>query len=230
MPRAIEQACPVHQSAYGAAITSVLTPSAMRSCPEPRCWTLTRAPYPLCRVALEKLGAVERAYAALAAATRFKGSKLSQDVLALDHLLSLLFTACTRVGLRQARMGWGWSRCVLGRRRCAGQRLQCQGALGGIAAQLQTLASARLPAQLFALRWSRWPVQVRRMFVLLPEALGRDQPGCLALVLAHFEGPGAVEWSFEALTQVRHGKRPDVSTTCATCCLRAGSLLAGVCT
>lgn len=40
---------------------------------------------------------MERAYAALATATRFKGSKLSQDVLALDHLLSLLFTACTRV-------------------------------------------------------------------------------------------------------------------------------------
>jgi hypothetical protein len=89
-------------------------------------------------VALEKLGGVERAFAALAAATRFKGSKLSQDVLALDHLLSLLFTACTRV---------------------------------------------------------------RRMFVLLPEALGRDQPGCMALVLQHFEGPGAIEWNFEALTQ-----------------------------
>ena len=68
------------------------------------------------------------------------------------------------------------------------------------------------------------------MFVLLPEALGRDQPGCVALVLAHFEGLEAVEWSFEALTQVRHGKWPDVSNTCATCCLRAGSLLAGVCT
>lgn len=50
-----------------------------------------------CSVALDKLVAVERAYAALASATRFKGSKLSQDVLALDHLLSLLFTACTRV-------------------------------------------------------------------------------------------------------------------------------------
>ena len=68
------------------------------------------------------------------------------------------------------------------------------------------------------------------MFVLLPEALGRDQPGCVALVLAHFEGPEAMEWSFEAMTQVRHRKCPDVSNTCATCCLRAGSLLAGVCT
>jgi len=62
-------------------------------------------------VALEKLGAVERAYAALAAATRFKGSKLSQDVLALDHLLSLLFTACTRVGLGT----WGGAGLVNGR-------------------------------------------------------------------------------------------------------------------
>ena len=53
---------------------------------------------PLCSVALQKLGAMEQAYAALAAATRFKGSQLSQDVLALDHLLSLLFPACTRVG------------------------------------------------------------------------------------------------------------------------------------
>ena len=41
------------------------------------------------------------------------------------------------------------------------------------------------------------------MFVLLPEALGRDQPGCLALVLQHFEESGAIEWNFEALTQVR---------------------------
>lgn len=46
-------------------------------------------------------------------------------------------------------------------------------------------------------------LQVRRMFVLLPEALGRDQPGCLALVLQHFEESGAIEWNFEALTQVR---------------------------
>lgn len=45
--------------------------------------------------------------------------------------------------------------------------------------------------------------QVRRCFVLLPEALGRDQPGCLALVLQHFEGEGAALWSFDALMQVR---------------------------
>lgn len=47
------------------------------------------------------------------------------------------------------------------------------------------------------------PPQVRRCFVLLPEALGRDQPGCLALVLQHFEGEGAAVWSFDALMQAR---------------------------
>ncbi|KAL4458444.1 hypothetical protein ABPG75_013309 [Micractinium tetrahymenae] len=107
-------------------------------------------------VALEKLVAVEASYASLAAATRFKGSTLTQDRMALDMVLSLLFTACTRL---------------------------------------------------------------RRMAVLLPEALGRDQPSSLRPVLDHFapeleaageEGPlagtagahGEVKWDFAALTQI----------------------------
>lgn len=59
----------------------------------------TRTPSP-CSAALEKLTAVEASYTALAAATRFKGSTLTQDRVALDMMLSLLFAACTRVSAR----------------------------------------------------------------------------------------------------------------------------------
>ncbi|PSC68341.1 Photosystem I reaction center subunit chloroplastic [Micractinium conductrix] len=92
--------------------------------------------------ALEKLTALESSYAALAKAASFKGSTLTQDRMALDMVLSLLFTACTRV---------------------------------------------------------------RRLFVLLPEALGKDQPGAVGPVLDHFlpETQGeAPEWDFARLTQI----------------------------
>jgi hypothetical protein len=51
-------------------------------------------------------------------------------------------------------------------------------------------------------------VQLRRLVLLLPEALGADQPGALASVLEHFGAEagqaGAVRsWDFVQLTQVR---------------------------
>lgn len=41
------------------------------------------------------------------------------------------------------------------------------------------------------------------MVLLLPEALGRDQPTSMVPVLQHFQGEGAPTWDFAALTQVR---------------------------
>lgn len=40
------------------------------------------------------------------------------------------------------------------------------------------------------------------MLMLLPEALGADQPGSLAPVLVHFHSEAEATWSFTALTQV----------------------------
>jgi hypothetical protein len=40
---------------------------------------------------------MERRYAALVAASGFKGSTITLDTVALDTVLSLLFTACDRV-------------------------------------------------------------------------------------------------------------------------------------
>lgn len=60
-------------------------------------------PSTLHSLAVEQLRRVEEAFAALAATARSKSNALTQDVLALDHLLSLLFAACTRV----RRVG-GW--------------------------------------------------------------------------------------------------------------------------
>ncbi len=42
--------------------------------------------------------------------------------------------------------------------------------------------------------------QVRRMYVLLPGALGKDQPGAVATVLAHFHATQG--WNFHTMTQV----------------------------
>ena len=42
--------------------------------------------------------------------------------------------------------------------------------------------------------------QLRRMYALLPEALGRDQPGALAHVVAHFRKHR--DWDFASLAQV----------------------------
>ena len=41
---------------------------------------------------------LEARYASLAAAARFKGSTMTQDAVALDLVLSICFTAVTRVG------------------------------------------------------------------------------------------------------------------------------------
>ena len=68
--------------------------------PIPRCtWPPHRLPAPRSEV-LERMRLMERRYAALVAASGFKGSTITLDTVALDTVLSLLFTACDRVRLR----------------------------------------------------------------------------------------------------------------------------------
>lgn len=90
---------------------------------------------------LAQLRGVEASFVALVSAARLGAghAALTQDVLALDALLSLLFTAATRV---------------------------------------------------------------RRMVLLLPEALGKDQPGARELVLAYFSADAAAAWNFDAVARL----------------------------
>lgn len=44
--------------------------------------------------------------------------------------------------------------------------------------------------------------QVRRIVLLLPGALGRDQPAAKVPVLQHFQSHDAAHWDFAALTKV----------------------------
>lgn len=113
---------------------TALTPPKLPSPP-------SHTPMPGCSEVLAQLKGVEASFAALVSAAHLGAghAALTQDVLALDALLSLLFTAATRV---------------------------------------------------------------RRMVLLLPEALGRDQPGARALVLAHFSADDVAAWSFDALASL----------------------------
>jgi hypothetical protein len=141
---------------------------------------------------LDKLRVLEARYAALAAAARSKGGALNQDAVALNLVLSLLFTAVTRVS---------W----------------CGGEGDALAARGSWSQTARLPQPLPSLLQPTPPPQhqLRRMVMLLPEALGADQPFASAPVLAHFEAEqagegGAGDWNFASLTQVgggNHGQR-----------------------
>lgn len=56
------------------------------------------------------------------------------------------------------------------------------------------------------------------MVLLLPGALGRDQPAAKVPVMQHFQAHDATQWSFEALTKVRARWR----VAGESCVLRAG--------
>jgi hypothetical protein len=64
-------------------------------------------------------------------------------------------------------------------------------------------------------------LQLRRMMMLLPEALGADQPASLEPVLTHFQAEAegrASDWSLTALTRVR-GRGAGSCCACLCECL-----------
>lgn len=164
--------------------------------------------------ALGPLREVEASFAALSAAAREafrEGGVLTQNVLALDMVLSLLFTVCTRVRGCGSRPGSGVKGAGVQQLRRVARRAACVTLplLPG-RPQASTKPTAVRTTRRTSLdsSWQTAPThlsppthpQVRRLYLLLPGALGQDQPGAAALVLAHFHSAAA--WDFERMTQV----------------------------
>ena len=141
-------------------------------------WLLLCHPVPFlcCSAAVEALEVLEARYAAFASSAHFKGSSWSQDVVALDMVLSVLFTACTRVSER------------------ASYQL-CQAA-AALSLLLQPILTRCVLHTL--------QCQMRHIVALLPEALGADQPLSEEAVVRHFQqSEEGRAWSFPNLTQAR---------------------------
>lgn len=119
------------------------------------------------------------------------------DALALHLALSLLFAASTQAGR---------GRCM-----CEARRSRC-----GLLCWLFSIAStgcqqegwrpttpAQRPASIVHPQLPYLTPQVRRIFLVLPGALGKDCPAAAALVRAHLQS--AQQWDAVAAAQVRQG-------------------------